>query len=275
MKRHVDPNLNKQQHSFLHRLRIGLGFTFVPPSHVQVVLRNEKFHRLLPPDYHYVFRFRDVLGPLISTGMKIKSVEDIICRSKNAISFSITARILYKFDPAACDKEILSLFIQSEIDPNKNIPINETINNIVQDKTGNVIRLVAGNYTEAELSSGITLKNLQSVITTQLIDELALFGVSLIEQVAILQIIPLAPTTDAARVTESAIGWRRMAEQLDSVDSDTAQQILDILRMKHFGSSGGRIRLDGRPSTPSSDDGSARSGNNQSGIRPNTPDSYK
>lgn len=274
MKRSVDPSLNKQQHSRLHRLRMLVGYTFVPPNHLQVVLRNERYHRLLTSDYHYIFKFRDIPGPLISTGMKIEPVKDIICRSQNAISFSINARVLYKFDPLACNQDILSVFIQAEIDPSKNIPINKTINNIVQDKTGNVIRLVAGNYTEAELSSGVTLKSLQSTITSDLKDTLTFFGISLVEQVTIQQIIPLAPATDVARVTESAIGWRRLAEQLDSVDNDTAQQILEILRMKHFGNSGGRVRLDGRPTAPPADRSTEERGNRSSGIRPNTPDSY-
>jgi hypothetical protein len=203
--------------------------TFVPETHVRVIMRDNQFDDILPAGYHRVPRVRLTLGPLISIGIRVAQLKDVKCFSRDGIPVILQGRVLFRFDPNHCNREIVPEIVKFP---------ERVLNEMGGRSAARELRAVVGSYLESELRAGEMRSVIQDRATQNLRKATAFLGLTIIGNIEIEHIV-FPP--DVEEMYHTAYGTARTARRLQHVEKVLAQQLLEVEKLRQFK---GGLRVD-------------------------------
>jgi hypothetical protein len=210
-----------------------LGYRLIPQHHVILIECDGQPVRLAGPGYVRRNPLQEQFGPMARIGFQAVPLTVQGVRSSDGISFGVQLRVLCYFNPYHCHPQIAFELVRNG---------QETLNRLVQDKTGQAVRHAVGNFTALDLRSGRLLAQLEGEVSRRLRRLLLPFGITL-SQADSVAIIHLAPPTRIEHAFDLVTEQKVMADALAAIPLSVADRLAAAEIMEKLTTNGGSVQL--------------------------------
>jgi len=201
--------------SFKHRLRLRLGYTYVPYQTVLPLIKGGEVQGFVQPGYYRLSRLFQSYGEPIPTGFRFRKAENIVAHTTDGIEVKINVSLKYIFNPGKAQPK----FIPGIAKLNK-----FRLLGLVEDFLARAVRLVCGQLPEVELANGRTWPHLDRQIRHELQRNLTPFGLLFSGQSAI-NITNIKPPPEIEQERNAAQCHAIYAAALNRQPADIADQL--------------------------------------------------